>query len=365
MVKNFTRDRFQSLDFRHFFQISPTTCFVNPLMRRIKGISSTASRLKFEKNHRKLELVTVPINKGFWIKSGVFGVALLSCLFLTKSTFAQNIDGTKSYAHLEKEIINQLNQERVENNLNPLKFNAKLKIGAKVKLNDLIKNNYFAHTSPKGVRAWDILNDIGYNYKYAGENLAMKFDDAKSVHRAWMKSKTHRDNILFADYTEVAVIVGARKSGSLVAVEFFGKPINNKIEIKKEIKKNTPSKDILKDEEGAVILKDEKNSEEAEMNKVKVGAQIDENNYYDGGTGNLLTQIVPSNKKVLEERTLNNIMAMKLSPDQVMSLNNMALLVVGIVCLILVVNIWVLEKEEERIILEAKKLCKTEEILVI
>jgi len=58
---NTLRDCFQSPDFRHFFQISPATCFVNPLIRRIKGISSTASQLKFEKNHRKLELETVPL----------------------------------------------------------------------------------------------------------------------------------------------------------------------------------------------------------------------------------------------------------------------------------------------------------------
>jgi len=54
------RDCFQSPDSRHFSQISPATCFVSPLMRHIEGTSSTASRLKFEKNHQKRELKTVP-----------------------------------------------------------------------------------------------------------------------------------------------------------------------------------------------------------------------------------------------------------------------------------------------------------------
>jgi len=70
---NSNRDCFQSPDFRHFSQISPATCFVNPLIRRIKEISSTASRLKFEKNHQKLGLETVP-NQNSQPKAGPPGV---------------------------------------------------------------------------------------------------------------------------------------------------------------------------------------------------------------------------------------------------------------------------------------------------
>ena len=86
--------------------------------------------------------------------------------------------------------------------------------------------------------------------------------------------------------------------------------------------------------------------------------EIDRDN---SGTGNLLTQIVPD-EKATERKSVGGIMLGKLSPDQIIGLNNMALLVVGIVCLILVVNIWVLEKEEERIIFEAKQLCRTKKV---
>jgi len=277
-------------------------------------------------------------NKDFLVKVSVFSVILLSSSFLAGSVLAQKIENIE-YPNLEREIINQLNQERSENNLQPLKFSPELRKAAEIKVRDLIENKYFLHTSPEGTKAWDILADIGYSYKYAGENLAMKFKDAISVHDAWMKSQSHKENILFENYTEVAVAISAREGGSLVAVEFFGRPMNT----------ITVEKDIAE--------------EEVKNESTQSLAQLGGGGKYDGGTGNLLTQVVPDNK-VTVEKAFGGIMPAGLSPDQIMSLNNMILLVVGVVCLILVVNIWVLEKEDERIVAEAKRLCNTKKALV-
>ena len=296
--------------------------------------------LFFMQKIQKLQLNTIKAlkNKDLWVKGSIFSVLFLGCLILTNSVFAQDIEKRAEYTSLEKEIINQLNQERAENNLKSLKFSPELRTAAGIKLKDLIENEYFSHTSPEGVKAWDILADVGYEYKYAGENLAMKFNNAVDVHNAWMKSRTHRENILFENYTEVAVAIGERERGSLVAVEFFGKPLN-KIVLGKE------------------VLLDSENGIRGDEMKI-IASKISDNNKYTGGTGNLLTQIVPDDKSTGKEDS-GEIVSTKLSPDQIMSLNNMALLVVGVVCLILVVNIWVLEKEEERVVLEAKRLCST------
>jgi hypothetical protein len=305
----------------------------------------------FMQKIQKLQLNKIKIlkNKDFWIKGSIFSVLFLGGLVLTNSVFAQDIEKSTKYANLEKEIINQLNQERVENNLKPLRFSAELKTAAEIKLKDLVENEYFAHTSPKGIKAWDILADIEYEYKYAGENLAMKFNNAVDVHNAWMKSKTHKENILFENYTEVVVAVGKREKGSLVAVEFFG----------------TPMDEVMVG--GEILSNREVESTGGEKNNAINKTVADKE--YIGGTGNLLTQIVSEKNRdfSLEDqqnrKKINSIIPSKLSPDQIMSLNNMALLVVVIVCLILVVNIWVLEKEEERIVFEAKKLCRTKEVL--
>ncbi len=289
---------------------------------------------------QKLQLNTNKSSINPLIKVVLFGVVLLSGLgFVLNNTFAQEIENTK-YSNLEREIINQLNQERIENRLTALEFNSVLRDAAKIKAKDLVENKYFSHTSPEGIKAWDILADVGYDYKFAGENLAMKFEDAVSVHNAWMKSKSHRENILFKDYTEVAVAIDERADGSLVAVEFFGKPVKGIISEQNSNNTGLIDKEIL--------------------GEIK---QSGERNLYKGKTGNLLTQVVPTKKRI-EGKDFKGIIPEGLSPDQIMSLNNMILLVIGIVALISVVNIWVLEKEDERSIAEAKRLYEVGQVLV-
>jgi hypothetical protein len=92
----------------------------------------------------------------------------------------------------------------------------------------MVDNDYFAHTSPQDVDPWHWLEEVEYQYKYAGENLAMDFSSAAAVHKAWMKSESHKDNILSSKYTEigVAVLEGTIENRQTkVAVQFFGAPL--------------------------------------------------------------------------------------------------------------------------------------------
>ena len=98
---------------------------------------------------------------------------------------------------------------------------------AEAKAEDMLKNDYFAHTSPEGRTPWHWLKKAGYSYKYAGENLATNYTDAKDQEKAWMKSKTHRENILNKNYREAGIaIVDGKIDGqsSLVTVVFFLAP---------------------------------------------------------------------------------------------------------------------------------------------
>ena len=47
---------------------------------------------------------------------------------------------------------------------------------------------------------WTICLD-GVEYKVAGENLAKGFKSVKKAHKAWMKSPSHRANIVKEKYT--------------------------------------------------------------------------------------------------------------------------------------------------------------------
>ncbi len=119
------------------------------------------------------------------------------------------------------------NEERQVNNLPNLKVNPVLAEAAQMKANDMVTKNYFAHTSPEGLTPWHWLDEVGYKYNYAGENLAVNFTDTEDVTSAWMKSPTHRANIVKAGYTEMgsAIATGTYKGReSVFAVQVYANP---------------------------------------------------------------------------------------------------------------------------------------------
>lgn len=125
-------------------------------------------------------------------------------------------------------VIGLANKARFDRGLPELTENKQLMAAAKAKADDMIKNDYFAHTSPAGKDPWYWVKRSGYAYRAAGENLAINFTDAKEQQSAWMKSRTHRDNILNAQYQEtgVAVVEGKIKGkNALVTVQLFGTPL--------------------------------------------------------------------------------------------------------------------------------------------
>jgi hypothetical protein len=95
------------------------------------------------------------------------------------------------------------NEERQSQNLGTLTVSPILNQAAEMKANDMATKGYFAHTSPEGKTPWFWLEKVGYKYQYAGENLAVNFNDSKDVTVAWMQSPTHKANIVKGNYTEM------------------------------------------------------------------------------------------------------------------------------------------------------------------
>src|SRR3989344_2638184 len=63
-----------------------------------------------------------------------------------------------------------------------------------VRSEDMVSKGYFAHTSPEGITPWYWFSRAEYTFAYAGENLAINFDDSSAVNTAWMNSPSHRAN---------------------------------------------------------------------------------------------------------------------------------------------------------------------------
>lgn len=124
-------------------------------------------------------------------------------------------------------IVNLTNEERSEDSLEMLTRSDVLDAAAKLKAEDMAKNEYFAHYSPSGVSPWHWFDQVSYNFVHAGENLAVHFVDSGDVVDAWMESPTHRANIMNGNFTEIGVgtAKGRYKGSSTVfVVQLFGTP---------------------------------------------------------------------------------------------------------------------------------------------
>ncbi|MFA5962277.1 MAG: CAP domain-containing protein [Parcubacteria group bacterium] len=122
-------------------------------------------------------------------------------------------------------VIKYVNEAREKEGLLDLNVSEKLTQVATDKVNDMVAHHYFAHTSPAGLNPWHWFELEGYDYKYAGENLAINFTTAEAEQAAWMKSPTHRKNILNVNYQEIGVAVAAGEVNGtmgIIAVQEFG-----------------------------------------------------------------------------------------------------------------------------------------------
>lgn len=136
-----------------------------------------------------------------------------------EATHAQILDNQK--------IIELTNSYRADNDLPPLKLNDKLENASKTKVQDMFNNQYFEHNSPAGITPSQLVLNADYDYRFAGENLALgDFKDEKDLVDAWMVSPGHRANLLNPNFLEIGVTSGLNKfkdRTTWISVQEFGK----------------------------------------------------------------------------------------------------------------------------------------------
>jgi len=124
-------------------------------------------------------------------------------------------------------LVDETNQSRVADGFPGLQVSPLLQAAAQEKANDMATKGYFAHTSPQGLTSWYWFEQVGYNFDYAGENLAVNFSDSQDVTNAWMNSPEHRANILSGDFTQIGIATAAgiyEGHETTYVVEEFGAP---------------------------------------------------------------------------------------------------------------------------------------------
>src|SRR3990167_6733136 len=164
-------------------------------------------------------------------------VGFLSSLGFGPSGFKNSIKhpnaSVLSYAASmqEQTLVADTNAERTRLRLAPLNLNQRLDQAADEKAKDMTARNYWSHDTPDGNPPWVFVANQKYSYQKLGENLAAGFDNEHSTVNGWMASRTHKENLLDPNFTEVGF--GTAQSTNYTAggggpmtivVAFYGRP---------------------------------------------------------------------------------------------------------------------------------------------
>ncbi len=159
------------------------------------------------------------------------GIAVVLLLVATL-VFGSNWLSTGSVLGAEVNItpvslLKDVNNERMQRGEVSLKYDQQLSQAAFLKAQNMFDQQYWAHNAPDGTTPWSWFGKVGYNYAFAGENLAKNFQSASATVAAWMASQKHRDNVLGQEYTEVgfAIVDGVlNEKQTTLVVALFGRP---------------------------------------------------------------------------------------------------------------------------------------------
>lgn len=205
-----------------------------------------------------------PIFKRFWdnaklfllpceendFRARIFSGNFLFFFFVTAimlklgfAIFLYSFSNNQFYADITKTSLVELaNGERARHSLPPLTENSVLDNAAYMKALDMARNGYFNHFSPTGISPWHWFDQAGYNYKYAGENLAIGFLESNEVQDAWAASPTHEANIINDKYKEVGIAVlkaNFQGNPATIVVQLFGSKL-----AKSQANKNTQTSSL-------------------------------------------------------------------------------------------------------------------------
>lgn len=163
--------------------------------------------------NKRVKLAVVPHKANQYRPHAIrrYGIAALVALVLViqgayNGAHGGNVLGTEAQITTNS-LLAATNAQRVNNGEQPLTLNAKLNAAAKLKVQNMFADQYWAHTAPDGTTPWHWFTAAGYDYSDAGENLAKDFSTSISTVSAWMASPTHRANILNSKYQDVGFAV--------------------------------------------------------------------------------------------------------------------------------------------------------------
>jgi uncharacterized protein YkwD len=145
----------------------------------------------------------------FNILCDAYGINPGSIASSGSSSFAPSSNTQFSASTIEISLFNSVNSVRSQYGIGPLSLNPSLSNIARSRGMDMINRNYFSHTTPDGKNIFIILNENGFCWQIAGENiyqcLPTGMGSESAILSTWMASPSHRDNLLNGAFNQVGI----------------------------------------------------------------------------------------------------------------------------------------------------------------
>lgn len=127
-------------------------------------------------------------------------------------------------AEMASALVEAHNRVRAEKGLPALTLNPQLEAAARRHASDMAERRRMAHRGSNGSSPFRRMQDEGYQFTRAAENVAMGQPTLDVLMKDWMHSAGHRRNIL-GNYSEIGAAGAVDKSGNPYWCVTFGTPM--------------------------------------------------------------------------------------------------------------------------------------------
>ena len=142
-----------------------------------------------------------------------FFLAVALVLFATAPASACKVPANAN--ELARALFQQINEKREARGLSPLHRSALLARAAQTQACDNAAQNRLSHIGTDGSFPGDRILKAGYDFDVVTENVAIGYTVPRHVLNAWLRSASHRRNILDTRTKELAVAVALGRDGRL------------------------------------------------------------------------------------------------------------------------------------------------------
>lgn len=129
----------------------------------------------------------------------------------TPAAYPENASATafvdREMLNLANQVVVLINAKRQQVGCPPVRLNSTLTLAARRQSDDMARYHDLRHESHDGKQLATRLDDVGYDYQAAAENVAAGQMNAKEVVHEWMNSLHHRVNIVDCTLHETGVAI--------------------------------------------------------------------------------------------------------------------------------------------------------------